>query len=76
MRTATEDMANIVSLFEDMSSTGLILQEDFRAMLLLTSLFDDYFQFCSTLVQTVTESDFTYDLVTAHITAELNMCSS
>ena len=73
---ATEDMAQIASLFEDMHSAGLNLQEDFKAMLLLTRLPDDYFQFSSTLVQTVAEPDFTCDLVTARITAELNMRSS
>ena len=73
---ATEDMVQIASLFEDMCSAGLNLQEDFKAMLLLTHLPDDYFQFSSTLVQTVAEPDFTCDLVTACITAELNMRSS
>ena len=73
---ATEDMAKITFLFEDMCSTGLNLPEDFKAMLLLTRLPDDYFQFCSTLVQTVTEPDFTCDLITTHINTELNMCSS
>ena len=76
MKHASEDMAKIASLFEDMCSTGLNLQEDFKAMLLLTCLPDDYFQFCSTLVQTVAEPDFACDLITAHINTELNMCSS
>ena len=52
---ATEHMAQITSLFEDMRSADLNLQEDFKAMLLLTCLPDDYFQFSSTLVQTVPE---------------------
>ena len=73
---ATEDMAQIASLFEDMRSAGLNLQEDFQAMLLLTCLSNNYFQFRSTLVQTVPERDFTCDLITARITTELNMCSS
>ena len=76
MKHATEDMAKIASLFEDMRSAGLNLQEDFKEMLLLTHLPDDYFQFCSTLIQTVAEPDFTCDLITTHINAELNMCSS
>ena len=76
MKHATEAMAKIASLFEDMHSTGLNLQEDFKAMLLLTRLPNDYFQFCSTLIQTVAEADFTCDLITACINAELNMHSS
>ena len=56
---ANEDINQINSFFEQMTSAGLDLPDSFCAMFLLTHLPNDFFSFCSTVSQTIASNDFT-----------------
>ena len=57
-------------MFERMSSTGLSLPENLKAMILLNALPHSYKPVTSTIVQTTTAADFTLDNIIPKIMLE------
>jgi hypothetical protein len=69
-----EDMPNkinhLVNIFNEMSTAGLTLPDNLKAMILLNALPQSYKTTTSTIVQTVTMANFTMDHIIPLIIAE------
>jgi hypothetical protein len=69
-----EDMPNqnnhLVNIFNEMSTAGLVLPDNLKAMILLNALPPSYKTTTSTIVQTVTMANFTMDHIIPLIIAE------
>jgi hypothetical protein len=69
-----EDMPNqinhLVNIFNEMSTAGLTLPDNLKAMILLNALPQSYKNTTSTIVQTVTMANFTMDHIIPLIIAE------
>ena len=61
---------HLVNMFERMSSAGLSLPENLKAMILLNTLPHSYKPVTSTIVQTTTAADFTLDNIIPKIMLE------
>jgi hypothetical protein len=72
-----EDMPNqinhLVNIFNEMSTAGLTLPDNLKAMILLNTLPHSYKTTTSTIVQTVTMANFTMDHIIPLIISELQL---
>jgi hypothetical protein len=73
-----EDIPNqinhLVNIFNEMSTAGLTLPDNLKAMILLNALPPSYKSTTSTIVQTVTMANFTIDHIIPLIIAESQLC--
>ena len=71
--SANEDINQIKSFFEQMTTIGLDLSDFFHAIFLLICLPHDFFSFCLTVSQTIAPNDFTVDTIIQRILSEINL---